>query len=600
MTLSHKVIGCKTNLEPLRLPRGTADSRGKRWINSPMTDQYGEDDRRLDLGNRMTTARLNRVIQRLREAAALNGAGGLADADLLDLFLLRRDEAAFAELVRRHGPMVLGVCRRVLRNADDADDAFQATFLILVRRAASVRPRCQVGAWLHGVAYRTALEARRAAAKRVLKEASAMPRTEPPEDVWAELRPVLDRELARLPEKYRVPLLACDLEGKTRKEAASQLGWAEGTVASRLSRARALLTRRMTRHGLALSGAAALAESARTACVPPALAQSTIKAAMGLAAGRAAAAGLVSAKVAALMQGVMRAVLYTKLKIAAAVLAALAATGVGLGALTHYLSAAAPPRNEVAQQGDAGKADAPKGDAAPAPAPEPWGTVEGRVLWDGGDAPAPASVVMDKDREACLKNGPIYKTDYVVNPKNKGVRWAVVWLVDADDYRRAPPVHPVLKEVTQTEVVLDQPCCQFEPHIVCMRAGQTLIARNSGTVPHNTKIDSPGGNPSVNPLIPAGASLPIPGWRAESAPSLVACNIHPWMTAYIRVFDHPYFAVTDGDGRFKMEKAPAGKFHIVAWQESVGYLDKGLKKGDPIEIKPGGVAEVDFTVKPNP
>jgi RNA polymerase sigma factor (sigma-70 family) len=545
----------------------------------------------------MATVRLNRVLQRLREAAAGSRGGALADGELLDLFLLRRDEAAFAELVHRHGPMVLGVCRRVLRNAADADDAFQATFLILIRRADAVRPRCQVGAWLHGVAYRTALEARRSAAKRLQKEASAVPRSDPAEDVWAELRPVLDQELARLPDKYRVPLLTCDVEGKTRKEAAAQLGWPEGTVASRLSRARALLSRRMTRRGLALPGAAVLAASRRPACVSPVLAQCTVQASMSVAAGKAAT-GIASAKVIALMQGVMRAVLFSQLKIAAGVLLTLAA--VGAGVMAYCLSTPLPAQSNSVPKLAGVSADSPKDDAPPAVAPEPWGTIEGRVVWEGGDAPAPAAVAMDKDRAVCEKNGPIYKTDYVVNPKNKGVRWAMVWLVDADDYKKAPPIHPDLKEVAQKEVVLDQPCCQFEPHVVCMRAGQTLVARNSGTVPHNTRIDSPGDNPSLNPLVPPGASLPIPGWKAETAPSLVACGIHPWMTAYIRVFDHPYFAVTDADGHFKIEKAPAGTFRIVAWQESAGYLDKGLKKGDPVAIKPGAVTEVDFAVNPKP
>ncbi len=546
----------------------------------------------------MATMRLNRVIQRIRDAAARDGAAGLADGDLLDLFLLRRDDAAFAELVRRHGPMILGVCRRVLKNPDDADDAFQATFLLLVRRGDSVRPRGQVGAWLHGVAYRTALEARRAAAKRRLKEAKAAPRTEAVEDVWEELRPALDRELARLPAKYRVTLLACDLEGKTRKEAAAQLGWPEGTVASRLSRARGLLARRMTRHGITLPDGAAIAENGRSACVPPALALSTIKAAVSLAAGTAAV-GIVSAKVAALTQGAMKAVLFTKLKIAAVVLLTLAA-GVGVGALTYCLKATQPAARADPPQQPPHDADAPVApqDAGAPAAPEPWGTIQGRVVWAGDDAPTPTPVVMDKDQAVCSKKGPIFKTDYVVNPKNKGVRWAVVWLVNADDYLKPLPVYPNLKEVAQKEVVLDQPCCQFEPHIVCLREGQTLVARNSGTIPHNTKIDSPGDNPNLNPLVPPGASVSVPNWKADWRPSLVSCGIHPWMSAYVRVFDHPYFAVTDEDGHFKIDKAPAGKVRIVAWQESVGYLDKGLKRGDPIEIAPAGVTEVNFPVKP--
>jgi hypothetical protein len=240
--------------------------------------------------------------------------------------------------------------------------------------------------------------------------------------------------------------------------------------------------------------------------------------------------------------------------------------------------------------------------ASSAKAEEKWGTVEGKVTWAGGAVPAPAPANVDKDQTVCLKNGPILKQDYVVNPKNKGVRYAVVWLVD-EDPKKALPINPSLPSqaaVKGTKVVLDQPCCQFEPHIICLREGQVLVAKNSGTIAHNTKIDSPGDNPSVNPLIPAGTEKAIDGWKAASAPSLVGCSIHGWMTGYIRVFNSPYFAVTDADGKFKIDKAPAGKYRIVAWQESVGYLNKGFKKGQPIDIKADGVTDVNFEVKPKP
>lgn len=232
-------------------------------------------------------------------------------------------------------------------------------------------------------------------------------------------------------------------------------------------------------------------------------------------------------------------------------------------------------------------------------AEQEWGTVKGRAVWAGTDAEAkPVPAVVDKDQAVCLKNGPIYKTDYVVNPKNKGVRWVVVWLVDAENYKAPLPINPALKEPKEKTVVLDQPCCQFVPHIVAMREGQDLEIKNSGTIPHNTKIDSPGANPSINPLLPPGSSQVVPGWVAETAPSTVGCSIHGWMTAYIKVFNNPYFAVTDEDGNFTIKDAPAGKYHIVAWQESIGYLNKGFKKGEPIEIKPDGVTEVTFEVKP--
>src|SRR5262249_54354144 len=153
----------------------------------------------------------------------------------------RRDEAAFAELVRRYGPTVLSVCRSVLRHEQDAQDAFQATFLVLARRAASIRKQASVGSWLHGVARRLALRPRVAAARRGVHErqAAARPAAAPMDDLtWRELRRVLHEELGRLPEKQRVPLLLCYLEGKTQDEAARQLGWTAATLKGRLARGR--------------------------------------------------------------------------------------------------------------------------------------------------------------------------------------------------------------------------------------------------------------------------------------------------------------------------------------------------------------------------
>jgi RNA polymerase sigma-70 factor (ECF subfamily) len=290
----------------------------------------------------MAATSLGRVIQRLRCAAARH-EGGLTDGDLLDRFLAQHDESAFAELVRRHGPMVLGVCRRVLRNPYDADDAFQATFLVLVRRAASVQPPGKVGNWLYGVAYRTALELRRAAVRRRAKEALAIPSTEETDDVWADLRPLLDQELSRLPDRYRGPVVLCDLEGQTQKEAARRLGCPEGTVSSRLARGRALLARRLKRHGAALAGVgitAALARSAAAAEVPAALAGCVIKAATQVVAGQAAA-GVVSAQVAALTEGVLKAMKMTQVKTALALLLAVALVVGGAGVLTYRSLAAA-------------------------------------------------------------------------------------------------------------------------------------------------------------------------------------------------------------------------------------------------------------------
>jgi RNA polymerase sigma factor (sigma-70 family) len=280
----------------------------------------------------VTAKRTSTGIAQLVRALCAQGCADQSDGQLLSQFLSRRDEAAFVALVRRHGPMVLGVCRRLLGNADDAEDAFQATFLVLVRKAASLTARPVLGDWLHGVARRTALNARRAGARRRAKEqAMARPGTqgEAIPDDWL---PLLDEELGRLPEHYRLPIVLCDLEGKTRREAAERLGWPEGTVAGRLARGRALLARRLARHGGAASSsclAAVLAPSAASACVSEALVYSTARAASLLALGPGAATAVISARVAALTEGVVRAMFLTKLKSVTCALALTVLVGLG-------------------------------------------------------------------------------------------------------------------------------------------------------------------------------------------------------------------------------------------------------------------------------
>ena len=182
----------------------------------------------------------------------LRDGAGLTDRQLLKDYISRRDDAAVAALVQRHGPMVWGVCRRVLHNHHDAEDAFQATFLVLVRRAASIASPELLANWLYGVALQTAMKARATAAKRKGRERQVADMPEPAaveQKLWNDLRPLLDQELSRLPDRYRVVIVLCDLEGHTRKEAARQLGLPEGTVGSRLARARVLLEKRLGQRG---------------------------------------------------------------------------------------------------------------------------------------------------------------------------------------------------------------------------------------------------------------------------------------------------------------------------------------------------------------
>jgi RNA polymerase sigma factor (sigma-70 family) len=261
-----------------------------------------------------------------------------SDAHLLERFIRGRDEAAFATLMERHGPMVMGVCRRVLRDRHTADDAFQATFLVLVRKAASLRRPHLLGNWLYGVAYRIALQARAAAARQPAlgRQVEDMPAADAvDEKVWDELRPLLDQEVNRLPEKYRAPLVLCHLEGKTYAEAARALGWAEGTVSGRLARAREKLRKRLSQRGVTLSAAALVATLCQkgTAAVPAALAQATLRGAVIAASGKVAA-GLVSAQAIALSQTALRVTLAVKLKALAAVLT-VSAVGAGALALAH-------------------------------------------------------------------------------------------------------------------------------------------------------------------------------------------------------------------------------------------------------------------------
>jgi RNA polymerase sigma factor (sigma-70 family) len=321
----------------------------------------------------MPTSQMSEVIQYLRRTALLPDGAGLTDGQLLSRFLERRDEDAFAALVKRHGPMVWGVCRRLLTSHHDAEDAFQATFLVLVRKAAKVFPRDKVANWLYGVAYMTAHRGRVAAAKarRREKQVAKMPETAVVEgDLWRDLQPLLDQELSRLPDAYREVIVLSDLEGKTRKEVARQLGLPEGTVASRLARARAMLAKRLARHGLAVSGgtlATVLTEKVASAGVPSSVVSSTIKAVTLVTAGQAAATGAISVKVAALTEGVLRAMFLTKLKMAAVIVLVFASCTGGAG-LIYQTQAAQDTAGKEQQGRTIQRADEPaseKGDQTP-------------------------------------------------------------------------------------------------------------------------------------------------------------------------------------------------------------------------------------------
>jgi RNA polymerase sigma factor (sigma-70 family) len=276
----------------------------------------------------MVDAWLRGILVRLRSRWE-----GEPDDGLLGRFCARGDEEAFAALLGRHGSMVYGVCRRTLRQPEDAEDAFQATFLVLARRAGSIRKRGSLASWLFGVAHRIATQAKHREARRRRREKRAAPPRQAesaalPAD--QELRAVLDQELSRLPEKYRAPMVLHYLEGRTKEEAARELGWPVGTVSGRLARARVLLRARLTRRGLAVTAAwvtAALSPGALEAA-PGVLETSTIEAAALFAAGQTQG-GAASAAAFTLAERMLQTMLHAKLRIAAAWILALALLAAG-------------------------------------------------------------------------------------------------------------------------------------------------------------------------------------------------------------------------------------------------------------------------------
>jgi RNA polymerase sigma factor (sigma-70 family) len=303
------------------------------------------------------------VTQWIRHLAALDRPVATSDQQLLDRFIAHQDAEAFAGLVSRHGPMVWAVCRRVLSDPHDAEDAFQATFLVLVRKASAIAIRSSIGSWLHGVAYRVACKARTQRIQRRSRESefTDMPVAEPtPDRLWDDVRAVLDEEVSRLPEKYRAPFVLCYLEGKTNEEASQHLRCPKGTVATRLAWAREVLRKRLGRRGVTLSTAALgtlLSERALPAAAPGAIVSNTIHAAMLFAAGNATASSL-RASVTALVHDGVRTVATSKLKmmLAACVAVAALSTSAGIlayqGTLAHSPEdkSAAPDREQPAQQ----------------------------------------------------------------------------------------------------------------------------------------------------------------------------------------------------------------------------------------------------------
>jgi hypothetical protein len=228
-----------------------------------------------------------------------------------------------------------------------------------------------------------------------------------------------------------------------------------------------------------------------------------------------------------------------------------------------------------------------------------WGNIKGRIVWGPKDIPVQMPIAKVKehaDKAHCLAKGPVLDEQWVVNKKNRGLQWTFVWLINADPKdKKALPIHPSLKEVPSAAVEIDQPHCAFIPHAACMREGQVLVAKNSSPVTHNVKWTGAAVKNMGNVTLPAGAQFKIEGLEAQKLPMPVECNIHPWMNMRVGIFNHPYFALTDADGKFEIKNAPAGKYRAVIYNGAYLGGAKG-RFGQEITITPKGVdlGEVEF------
>jgi RNA polymerase sigma factor (sigma-70 family) len=357
---------------------------------------------------------LSEFVARVRRAVLAHAPGqDQADGWLLTRFVASRDEAAFAALVRRHGPMVLGVCRRVAGDAHLADDAFQAAFLVLARRAAVVKPREAVRAWLYGVAVRTAREARAMSARRRSREVPVTHVPDRPAPVEAPTDPdairALDEEIARLPDHLRTAVVLCELDGLGRKDVAARLGIPEGTLSSRLAKARKVLADRLRGRGVALTAAGLAAlygQAAQADGVTTALAD---------AAARLASPGPVSAAVAELSRGVFRTMLLSKLKLATAGVALAVAVGwAATGGMPGRTRAGDPPAKPAPER--------------PAPAPPAVAHSAGRIVFAQGAAFSATDP--DGANERRIELPPDGGNGAVLSPDGRSLAW---WTEAGDD-----------------------------------------------------------------------------------------------------------------------------------------------------------------------
>jgi RNA polymerase sigma factor (sigma-70 family) len=442
----------------------------------------------------MAKSQFATVFRHLRRIIGLPGGEELPDGQLLDSFVHHHDEAAFERLVGRYGSMVLGVCRRLLNDPNDADDAFQATFLVLVRRAAALNKSAPLGSWLYGVAYRVAIKARASAARRRERERQTtdMSSHDPTADAsWREVRAVLDEELQHLPEKYRAPLVLCYLVGKTNEEAARELGCPAGSMWWRLDRARELLRTRLMRRGVTLTAAAltALLAEQTQAAVSAGLLAATLHSAALFATGQAALT-TAQAQAFTLAEGVTRTMFLNKfMRTAAAILLLLVLAGAGVGAAAFGL---------LGDQDDAAKNALP-----PVIRSAQSGAWSAAATWEGGKVPGAGARVMVRD----------------------GHR--VVYDVKSDQVIRSLNIAGILTFAADKDTRLDAGLIKIQPGDEYSEEGFDCEAHVNAPAPGKPRPALEVGTPE-KPIDARYTSLIrlhyIEGMSRESCPALVCCT----------------------------------------------------------------------------
>jgi len=228
---------------------------------------------------------------------------------------------------------------------------------------------------------------------------------------------------------------------------------------------------------------------------------------------------------------------------------------------------------------------------------EGWGTITGQVVY-GGDTIPERKPLPDVKEPACLAKGHPLSETWVVDPKTRGVRWTVVFLKPGKG--QTLPIHPALQKSANEFATIDHPTCAFDPHVVTMRTDQKLLALNPMSIAHNVVIT--GFRNNFNIQLPPGGKHVFELQPETYRPLPIKCGAHPWMSGYLWMFDHPYFAVTDETGRFTIKNAPAGTWNLVVWHEAIGYLGGAAgRDGKPVEIKAGQTTDLgQIVLKPNP